>query len=168
MNQKKIIRLFLHWWFLILLSAIFAFSPCPAQNTEPPQQRPRKVFNAPEQNPEEVLRIDTDLVSVDVTVTDTEGHPVRNLRKEDFKVYADGIEQPVSFFQVERRSGEPRPLAIVFALDISGSMTAEEMDRLRSAMQAFSAKLSDHSAVFAVMSFGMSVKTLQRFTSEPE
>jgi hypothetical protein len=34
--------------------------------------------------------------------------PVRNLRKEDFKLYADGIEQPISFFQVERRTGPSR------------------------------------------------------------
>ncbi len=153
---------------LVILFCSATALPCFAQTSNPTAQRPRQVFSNKGQDPEDVLRIDTDLVSVDVTVTDTEGGPVRNLRKEDFKVYADGIEQPVSFFQVERRSGEPRPLAIVFALDISGSMTAEEMDRLRSAMQAFSAKLSDHSAVFAVMSFGMSVKTLQRFTSEPE
>jgi VWFA-related protein len=59
-------------------------------------------------------------------------------------------------------------LAVVFALDISGSMTAEEMDRLRSALNAFSAKLSDHPALYAVMAFGMNVKTIQKFTSEPD
>jgi len=42
-----------------------------------------------------------------------------------------------SRFQVERRSGEPRPFAVVFALDISGSMTAEEIERLKSALAAF-------------------------------
>jgi VWFA-related protein len=58
-------------------------------------------------------------------------------------------------------------LAIVFALDISGSMTAEEIARLRGALHAFREKLSGHSAVFAVMVFGMHVKTLQNFTTEP-
>ena len=69
---------------------------------------------------------------------------------------------------MERRSGEPRPLAIVFALDISGSMTAEEMERLRSALNAFSAKLAGHSTLYAVMAFGMNVKIIQKFTSEPD
>jgi VWFA-related protein len=69
---------------------------------------------------------------------------------------------------VERRSGQPRPLAVVFALDISGSMTAEEMERLRGALNAFSARLSGHSALYAVMSFGMNVKVLQKFTSDAE
>ena len=105
-------------------------------------QRPRKVFSQPEQEPDDVLRIDTDLVSVDVTATDNEGRPVRNLRKEDFKLISDGVEQPLSFFQVETRTGEPRPLAVVFALDISGSMTAEEMERLRLALQVFSERPS--------------------------
>jgi VWFA-related protein len=138
-----------------------------AQNPSAPIERPRKVFPE-EQEPIEVLRIDTDLVSVDVTAVDAEGRTVRNLRQEDFKLYSDGVEQPVSFFQVEKREGEPRPLAIVFALDISGSMTADEMDRLRSALRVFSRELSQHPVVYAVMTFGMKVKTLQKFTSEPD
>lgn len=138
-----------------------------AQDPSFPAQRPRRVLPGANQDPDDVLRIDTDLVAVDVTVTDLQGTPVRNLRKEDFKLYADGIEQPVSFFQVERRTGPPRPLALVFALDISGSMTPEEMGRLRNALQIFSASIADQQAVFAVMAFGMNVKTLQKFTSDP-
>ncbi len=141
---------------------------CPGQEADSKAQRPRQVFPRNEQQPEDVLKIDTDLVSVDVVANDFEGRPVKNLRQEDFKLYLDGVEQPLAFFQVERRSGEPRPLAVVFALDISGSMTAEEMERLRSALAAFEAKLSSHKAVYAVMTFGMNVKTLQRFTSEPD
>jgi len=55
----------------------------------------------------------------------------------------------------------------VFALDISGSMTSEEMERLRLALQVFSAQLADHLPCTHVMAFGMQVKTLQRFTSDP-
>jgi len=168
MTLSKIFGRSVGSWSLVLILAGYTFSPCLGQKTEPPTQRPRRVFNESEQNPDDVLRIDTDLVSVDVTVTDAEGRPVRNLNKEDFKLYSDGIEQPLSFFQVERRAGEPRPLAIVFALDISGSMTPEEMGRLRIALQSFAAELAGHPALYAVMTFGMNVKTLQRFTSEPE
>jgi VWFA-related protein len=139
-----------------------------AQDSNPKAQRPRQVFPQGEPQPEEVVKVDTDLVSLDVVATDAEGRPVRNLRQQDFKVYMDGYEQPLSFFQVERRSGQPRPLAVVFALDISGSMTAEEMERLRSALNAFSAKLAGHSALYAVMAFGMNVKIIQKFTSETD
>jgi VWFA-related protein len=153
---------------LPLLLVIALAAPGVPQNQDPATQtqRPRKVFPK-EQEPEDVLRFDTDLVSVDVTAIDSEGRPVRNLRQEHFKVFSDGLEQPISFFQIEKRQGEARPLAIVFALDVSGSMTSEELLRLRGALQSFSNQLANHPVVYAVMTFGMRVKTLQKFTSEP-
>jgi VWFA-related protein len=153
---------------LVTLLGATTLSPSLAQESNPNAQRPRQVYPRGEQQPDEIVKVDTDLVSLDVVANDVEGRPIRTLRQEDFKVYLDGIEQPLSFFQVERRSGEPRPLAMVFALDISGSMTAEEMERLRSALNAFSARLAGHPAVYAVMSFGMNVKILQKFTTEAD
>lgn len=151
---------------LLLLMALATPSVPQIQAPAPPSQRPRKVFPK-EQEPDDVLRIDTDLVSVDVSAIDAEGRPVRNLRQEDFKVYSDGLEQSISFFQIEKRQGEARPLAIVFALDISGSMTSDEILRLRGALQSFSNQLSNHPVVYAVVTFGMRVKTIQKFTSDP-
>ena len=116
---------------------------------------------------DEVLKIDTDLILVDATVTDAEGKPVRGLRPEDFKLYEDGEERPVAFLNVERHEGAERPVAVVFAVDISGSMTPEEMARLQTAMRAFSEMLSNRPASFALMSFGMSARILQNFTSDP-
>lgn len=151
---------------LILLLTVLATPGVPQNPSGATQQRPRKVFpNEPE--PEDVLRIDTDLVSVDVTAMDDMGRPIRNLRQEDFKIYSDGIEQNISFFQIEKRQGELRPLAIVFALDVSGSMTSEEIVRLRAALQSFSNYLSNYPVVYAVMTFGMHVKTLQKLTADP-
>ncbi|PWT93637.1 MAG: hypothetical protein C5B55_04160 [Blastocatellia bacterium] len=147
---------------VILLLAVI----CLAQTPAPQTQRPRKVY-PDEQEPAEVVRFDTDLVSVDVTATDQDGRPVRTLQQNNFKVFLDGTEQPISFFQVERREGETRPLAVVFTLDVSGSMTGEEMNRLRMALQSFSNQLAGKSVMYAVMSFGMRVKTLQNFTTEP-
>src|ERR1044072_10038215 len=84
---------------LLLLIALATRSVPQNQDPATPTQRPRKVFPK-EQGPEDVLRFDTDLVSVDVTAINTEGTPVRNLRQEDFKVYSDGVEQPISFFRI--------------------------------------------------------------------
>jgi len=150
----------------LLLIALATAGVCQTPTPSPNNERPRKVFPK-EQEPEDVIRVDTDLVSVDVTALDAEGRPIKNLRPEDFKIFSDGAEQPISFFQLEKRQGEPRPLAIVFALDVSGSMTAEEMNRLRSALQSFSNQLSSHPVSYAVMTFGMRVKTVQKFTSDP-
>jgi Ca-activated chloride channel homolog len=150
---------------LFLLAAL-AIDGIP-QNASNQAERPRKVFPK-DQEPEDVFRFDTDLVSVDVTAMDTAGRPIRNLKQDDFKVYSDGAEQKVSFFQLEQREGEPRPLAIVFALDVSGSMTTEEMMKVRSALRSFSAQLSTHPVIYAVMTFGMRVKTVQKFTKDPD
>jgi Ca-activated chloride channel homolog len=168
MIQKVSKPRFLSLCCLTLCSVFLAVPSILPQSADPRAQRPRKVFPGTEQDPEEVVKVDTELVSVDVMVTDAEGRPVRNLRKESFKLYSDGVEQPLAFFQMERRSGETRPLSIVFTLDISGSMTPDEIERLRIAMQAFSRQIANHSALYAVMTFGMNVKTLQRFTNDPE
>jgi VWFA-related protein len=48
-------------------------------------------------------------------------------------------------------------------------MTVEELERLQSAMAHFSKRLSaDRSSLFAVMTFGMNVKTIQNFTSDQQ
>src|SRR5262245_5624875 len=85
----------------ILLSAAASINVVP-QNAQTQTERPRKVFPK-EQEPEDVLRFDTDLVSVDVTAMDAEGRPVKTLKPDDFKVYSDGVEQNVSFFHIEQR-----------------------------------------------------------------
>jgi Ca-activated chloride channel family protein len=154
----------------VVLAVLFLCAlslPNPGQTPGPTTQRPRKVF-PDEQEPADVLRFDTDLVTVDVTATDAEGRPVRNLRQQDFKLFSDGSEQPISFFHIERRNGEPRPLAVVFAIDVSGSITPGEINRIRAALQSFSTQLIHHNVVYAVVTFGMHVKTLQKFTSDPK
>jgi len=149
---------------LIFSLSLLSLAQEPAPAT---QQRPRQVHPPAEPSQaDDTLRIDTDLVSVDVNVSDAEGRTIRNLQDKDFRLFEDDVERPLAFFRVENKSGPTRPLAIVFALDISGSMTPEEIERLRGAMHAFRERLATHPAVFAVMTFGMHVKTLQHFTTE--
>lgn len=151
---------------LALACIIVAPVPCLAQNDKAKTlQRPRRVFPAT-QEPQDVIRIDTDLVPVEVVVTDASGKPARNLGKEQFKLYEDGIERPIAFFDIQKIAGAARPVAIVFALDLSGSMTPEEVDRLGDAMREFSRRLADHPSMFAVMTFGMRVKTIQGLTGD--
>jgi VWFA-related protein len=164
--SKKTAAFVLQLSLLVFLLMTLATPGVPQQQSDTPQQqRPRKVFPN-EQEPEDVLRFDTDLVSVDVTAMDSMGRPVKNLKPADFKIYSDGVAQEIAFFQLEKRQGELRPLAIVFALDVSGSMTSDEIQRLRGALQSFSNYLSDYPVSYAVMAFGMRVKTLQKFTSD--
>src|SRR2546429_3687824 len=156
-------------WSVVLTFFLIALAPFLAQAQEDAtqKQRPRRVLPS-DSEPQDVIKVDTDLVPIDVVATDPKGRLVRNLRKEDFKLFEDGIERPIASFNVEKIEDSPRPVAIVFALDLSGSMTPEEIDRVADAMREFSRRLSEHPAVFAVMTFGMRVKTIQTFTNDRE
>jgi VWFA-related protein len=139
----------------------------PAQAQGAPQVRPRRAAPAdvlPE-DPSEVISVDTNLVLVDVDVRDAGGRPVRSLRQQDFKLFEDGVERPIAFFNVERREGARRPVAIVFAVDISGSLTPREMQSIGLSLRNFTRRLYDRDSVFAVTTFGMRVNVLQNFTN---
>lgn len=120
------------------------------------------------QKSDDVIKVDTDLIPFEITVTDKAGKPVRGLKAEDFRVYENGVERKIDFFEPLKRQNDSRPLSIVFALDVSGSMTAEEMRKLRDSLRNFVKSLADYDTYFAVMTFGMEVKTLQSFTNRQE
>ncbi len=113
----------------------------------------------------DVIRVDTELASFEISVTDSAGKPVRNLTAADFKIFENGTERSVDFFQPIRLRDDERPLSIVFALDVSGSMTDAELLKLRDAMQQFIDRLADYNSYFAVMTFSMNVKIAQPFTN---
>lgn len=116
---------------------------------------------------EDVIRVQTDLVGFEVTITDHQGKPVRGLQAKDFKLFEDGVERKIDFFEPLKKS-DGRPLAVVFALDVSGSMTTEELMQLRAALKTFIDRLADYNSYFSIMTFGMKVKTLQSFTNKPD
>ncbi|HYV24605.1 MAG TPA: VWA domain-containing protein [Pyrinomonadaceae bacterium] len=154
--------------FVFACVAVLALMSSSAAQEKPAnRERPRRALPA-DAEPQDVIKIDTDLVPVDVTVTDSRGRLVRNLTKEDFKLFEDGVERPIASFNVEKIEGSPRPVAIVFAIDMSGSMTPEEVARVTDAMREFSRRLAEHPATFALMTFGMNVKTIQSLTSDRE
>lgn len=126
------------------------------------------LFPANAQTDDDIIRIETDLVPFEVTVTDKDGNPVRGLQEKDFKIFEDGVERKIDFFQPIKKSDETRPLSIVFALDVSGSITTEEMVKLRDAMKSFVKRLTDYNSYFAVTTFGMDVKKIQSFTNQPK
>ena len=64
------------------------------------------------------FKLSTELVSLTVTVTDRQGRPITGLRREDFKLYENGVEQPLNFFNPEETS-----VCWGIVLDHSTSMT---------------------------------------------
>lgn len=153
---------------VLFITFIFASTAIGQDDKTFPQSRPRRVPEFPTIQSDEIIRIDTDLIVFDAIVTNEKGETIRNLNASDFKLFEDGVERQISFFNIEKKSGVKRPVATVFALDVSGSMTQEEFMRLREAMRVFVQNMADRQSVFAIMTFGMKVKTLQSFTNDPQ
>lgn len=115
----------------------------------------------------DVIKIDTDLVTVEVTAVDRQGGYVRNLKPNDFKMYVDGIEKKIDFFSVTDDVTVSRPLSLVFALDLSGSLKPEEILTLKNSALKFT-ELMKGESMFAAMGFNYEVKIYQDFTSDPK
>jgi VWFA-related protein len=120
--------------------------------------------DGPEPRSAITIRLDTALVLVDVTATDKNGAYVRDLRADEFEVYEDGKPRKIDFFAMTDESALSRPLAVVFALDLSGSLKPEETVTLREAAMKFT-ELMQGESVFAALAFNYKVKVLQNFTS---
>jgi VWFA-related protein len=113
----------------------------------------------------EIIRVSTELVGFEVTVTDGNGKPVRGLSADEFRVIEMGQELTINFFSPVKSQDRQRPLSIVFALDVSGSMTAAEIDKLADAFRLFVQRLADNDSYFSVVTFSMDVKTVLPFTN---
>jgi Ca-activated chloride channel homolog len=109
---------------------------------------------------DEVLRVNTDLVVLNVTVTDAQGNYIHGLKPSDFKIYEDGREQPVDTitgFHVEET-----PFAAVLLLDTSGSMESR-LTLARSAAIRFLDGLRDED-VAAIYRFDAKIEQVQEFS----
>ena len=67
------------------------------------------------------IRVNVDLASVSVRVTDKQGHDVSGLTKDDFALFEDRQRQKISFFDVEKE-----PIALSILVDSSSSMNADD------------------------------------------
>lgn len=65
----------------------------------------------------ETIKIDTELVQLDVTVIDQHNNPIFGLGKNDFTVYEDKVKQ-----QIESVNREEIPISFGIVIDTSGSM----------------------------------------------
>ena len=118
------------------------------------------------QRADQAIRLETDLVTVDATITDKDGNFIRKLKPEDFIVYQDGQPQKIEFFEANEEAALTRSLAVVFALDTSGSIKPEEIAKQRQATESF-VKLVRPESIFAVIAFNNEIRVLQDFTSDP-
>jgi len=112
------------------------------------------------QQDDDVVRVNTDLVILNITVTDKAGNYVPGLRASDFKILEDGKE--VSADLISSFSVQESPFASVVLLDTSSSMESR-LSLARSAAIRFLDRLRDED-VAAVYKFDSKVEQVQEFS----
>ncbi len=105
------------------------------------------------------LSVNVKMVLVDAVVRDRAGRMIDNLKREDFRLYEDGVEQ-----KIESYSRDQLPLAVALVVDHSGSVSPyiDELRRIatRTLQQL---KLGDKVALFA---FARNVERLVDLTTD--
>ena len=107
----------------------------------------------------DVIKVETTLVTLPVSVMDRDGRYVPNLRKEDFRLWEDGTEQQVAFF-----SSVDKPFSVVLMIDTSGS-TRFRLEAIQDAAIAFTNQLRSDDRVM-IVSFDDQIRVLSAFTSD--
>ena len=118
------------------------------------------AFVVAAQDDDDVVRVNTDLVVLNLTVTDKAGQYVKALKLSDFKIYEDGVEVPANM--ITSFSLQEAPYAAVVLLDSSGSMEAR-FSLARSAAIRFLDGLRPED-VAAVYRFDSKVERVQEFS----
>ncbi|MGH9902632.1 MAG: VWA domain-containing protein, partial [Pyrinomonadaceae bacterium] len=127
--------------------------------TEPAAPPTRGGEVAEEVGEDEVVRVNTTLVTIPVSITDRDGRYIPDLRKEDFRIYEDGAEQEVAYF-----AAVDKPFTVALVLDTSNS-TAFKLEDIQDAAIAFVNQLRPDDRVM-VVSFDDEVRILAEATSD--
>ena len=67
-----------------------------------------------------IVRVNTELVTLNVRVIDRNNRPIDNVRQNDFHVFEDGVPQPIESF-----TREEVPISYGLAVDTSGSLRSQ-------------------------------------------
>jgi Ca-activated chloride channel family protein len=110
---------------------------------------------------DEVLRIETNLITIPVSVFDRNGLYIPGLRQKDFKVFEDGVEQDIAYFGTS-----DKPVTVALLLDTSPS-TEYKIDEIHRAAESFVEQLGPQDSV-VVIEFNSSVKVQTEATTDRE
>ncbi len=105
------------------------------------------------------VKLDTEVIELDVSVADRANRPIYDIPKERFQIYEDGSLQTIEFFKKEEV-----PVSLALAIDTSGSMRS----KLESVVQAVTNlvhanKPQDETAV---LQFKDQVELIEEFTND--
>ena len=128
----------------------------PGQRTEPTAP----VDAGPEEvEAGDIIKVNTTLVTLPVSVMDRDGRYIPNLRKEDFRLWEEDVEQNIAFF-----SAVDKPFSVVLMIDTSGS-TRFRLEDIQDAAIAFVNQLRRDDRVM-VVSFDDDVTVLSEFSTD--
>jgi VWFA-related protein len=88
---------------LALISTVFSVRPGHSQAA------PGQAAGAQTQQPAYTLKLNSQLVTLDVVVNDKNGEPVRGLTRNDFAIYEDKVPQPIVSFEATEPNPAGRP-----------------------------------------------------------
>ncbi|PYT04094.1 MAG: hypothetical protein DMF60_16365 [Acidobacteria bacterium] len=121
------------------------------------QDKKQKQDQHPAQQADEPLKLHSDLVVVNLTVTDAGGRYARGLSAKDFTVFEDNAPQSINSFLAEEAS-----FAAAILIDMSGSMDYK-FGLARGGAASFVDHIRDNDQV-AVFGFNNKVKLVQDFS----
>ena len=107
----------------------------------------------------DVLRVDTTLVTVPVSVLDRQGRFIPNLKREDFTLLENGDEQSIAFFETAEK-----PFTVALLLDTSAS-TQFKLSEIKAAALDFAKQLRPQDRVL-VVTFNSEVLLLTEPTND--
>jgi VWFA-related protein len=93
---------------------------------------------------DDVITVDTNLVTTPVTVVDRNGRFIPGLKKKDFKISENGVLQKITYFQ-----SEEQPFTVILMIDASPS-TRYKMDEIHYAALTFINQLRPTDKVMVV------------------
>ncbi|MBA2705678.1 MAG: hypothetical protein H0U60_17710 [Blastocatellia bacterium] len=149
---------------LVLLHLFVGASLVRAQSATAPTLRPAiepvrvsgsaqttATAEEPEVDENDVVRVSTSLITVPAEVMDRNGRYIGSLRKEDFRVFENGVEQELSYF-----ASVEQPFTVALLLDVSGS-TQPRLQAIRAAANAFIKRLRPNDRLLIISFDGKSL-----------
>ena len=129
---------------------------------DPMNQPPPPPASKPTPNPEdEVVRVETNLVTTPVSVLDRNGRFIPGLTKKDFKIYENDVPQAITYFQ-----SSEQPFTVILMIDTSPS-TRYHIDEIHYAAVTFVNQLRPTDKVM-VMAFDGRLRLLSEPTTEKQ
>lgn len=112
----------------------------------------------PVEDDDGVIRVETNIVTMPVSVLDRDGRFISGLQQNDFKIFENGVEQKVDYFQ-----SIEQPFTVILLLDVSPS-TQFKIDEIQNGAITFVNQLRPGDRVM-VIAFDENVHVLSPLTS---